>query len=85
MRWAVGRRRNQPIRYFTLRLRKAQGAWETHPKPLTGDDDELEVWDLESNHLYSFEVTATNDAGTSPPSIPSPPVRTLAKCEYDMV
>ena len=83
VRWGVGRRRNQPIRYFTLKLRKGQGAWETHPKPLSDDDDQLVVWGLESNHIYSFQITATNDAGTSPPSKPSPPVRTLKKCKYE--
>ncbi|XP_028395112.1 protein sidekick-1-like [Dendronephthya gigantea] len=79
VRWAVGRRRDQPIRYFTLRLRKPQGAWEIHPKPLSGTDSEMIVWGLQSNHFYTFEITATNDAGTSPPSAPSPPVRTFRK------
>lgn len=85
VRWAVGRRRDQPIRYFTLRFRKGQGAWEIYPKPLSGDDDEVVVWGLESNHLYSFQITATNDAGTSPPSEASPLVRTLRKCKNDIV
>lgn len=82
LRWAVVTRRRQPIRYFTLELRKAQGAWQTHPKPLGGSDKELVVWGLEPDHLYRFRIKSTIDGDTSPFSKPSPLVRTLRESGY---
>lgn len=80
--WAVVTRRRQPIRFFTLELRKGQGAWENYPKPLNGDDRRLIVWGLEPGRLYSFRISSTIDANTSPFSKPSPPVRTLADGKF---